>query len=134
MCIVHIQNEVQTAIKMQRRSFWFSCIDRLNFLKMNIYSTHVVCRPEAQLSDAYDGKTNVSQSVGIAYKRFAIRHGLLPEEVGKHESRTCNYKTDYPNKKRDQREARKAYGDPKKLTLWAAEQQGMKIKLKDFFK
>jgi hypothetical protein len=75
-----------------------------------------------------------AQSIRVAYKRFTIRHGLLSEEVGTHESRTCNYITDYPNKKQDQKRARKKYGDPKKLTLWAAEQQGMKIKLKDFFK
>ena len=75
-----------------------------------------------------------AQSVRAAYKRFTIRHGLLSEEVGTHESRTCNYIADYPNKKRDQKRVRKKYGDPKKLTLWAAEQQGVKIKLKDFFK
>ena len=104
---------------MQQGSFWSpTLLIASTFKKMNTYLTHI----------------GSVESVGIAYKRFAIRHGLLPEEVGKHESRTCNYKTDYPNKKRDQREARKAYGDPKKLTLWAAEQQGMKIKLKDFFK
>ena len=75
-----------------------------------------------------------AQAIRAAYKKFTIRHGLLPEEVGVHESRTCNYIGNYPNKKRDQRRARKKYGDPKKQTLWAAEQQGVKIKLKDFFK
>ena len=75
------------------------------------------------------------QSIRKAYKRFAIRHGLLPEEVGRHESRTMNYKTNFPNKKRRVSEARKRYGDPKKWIRWAAEQQGVRIRnshLKDF--
>jgi hypothetical protein len=73
-----------------------------------------------------------SRSIRAAYKNFAIRHGLLPEEIGRHKSRTMNYKTDFPSKKRDVAEARKKYGDPKKWIRWAAEQQGVRIKIKYF--
>ena len=73
-----------------------------------------------------------SQSIRKAYKRFAIRHGLLPEEIGRHESRTMNYKTNFPNKKRRVSEARKRYGDPKKLINWAAAQQGVRIRINQF--
>ena len=79
-----------------------------------------------------DSTLSDGQAIRKAYKRFAIRHGLLPEEVGQHESRTMNYKTDFPNKKRDIAEARKRYGDHKKWIRWAAEQQGVRIKIKDF--
>jgi hypothetical protein len=79
-----------------------------------------------------DSTVSDGQAIRRAYKRFAIRHGLLPEEVGQQESRTMSYKTDFPNKKKDIAEARKRYGDPKKWIRWAAEQQGVEIEIKDF--
>ena len=64
-----------------------------------------------------------SQAINRAFKRFAIRHGLSTEEVGRHESRTMNYKTSFPHKNKRIREIRKKYGSQRKWVRWAREQQ-----------
>ena len=67
-----------------------------------------------------------SKSVDRAFKKFAVRHGLRTEEVGKHESRTMDYKTDFPGKEERVKRARKLYGDPAKLKRWARKHLGQK--------
>ena len=46
------------------------------------------------------------------FKKFARRHGLKPNEVGHHESRTMAYKVDFPHKAARTAEVRKRYGSP----------------------
>ena len=55
-----------------------------------------------------------SKGFDLAFKRFCIRHGVMPDELGKHESRTMDYKTDFPGKKRRIAECRREYGKPEK--------------------
>tara|TARA_Y100001970_G_C13552864_1_gene517699 strand:- start:222 stop:437 length:216 start_codon:yes stop_codon:yes gene_type:complete len=62
---------------------------------------------------------NYCKSFDDAFKKFAIRHGLNRSEVGLHESRTANYKTNYPDKKYRINRARKIYGNPDKWVRWA---------------
>jgi len=52
------------------------------------------------------------EEVRRAFKKFARRHGLTPDEVGKRESRTMDYKVDFPDKKKRIAEVRKRYGTP----------------------
>ena len=40
------------------------------------------------------------EEIRRAFKKFARRHGLTPDEVGKRESRTMDYKVDFPNKEK----------------------------------
>tara|TARA_B100001939_G_scaffold120473_1_gene104523 strand:+ start:2421 stop:2669 length:249 start_codon:yes stop_codon:yes gene_type:complete len=53
------------------------------------------------------------------FKKFAHRHGLLESEVGRLESRTMAYRTDYPGRAARVKYARKMYGDPEKWVAWA---------------
>jgi len=53
------------------------------------------------------------------FKKFAHRHGLLESEVGRLESRTMAYRTNYPGRAARVRYARKIYGDPEKWVAWA---------------
>lgn len=78
------------------------------------------------MNPALSGPCTVTNSkeIGDAFKRFAVRHGLKTSEVGTHESRTMNYKTDFPGKKERVRRARKIYGDPGKLERWARRNLG----------
>tara|TARA_Y100001951_G_scaffold104682_1_gene117169 strand:- start:1733 stop:2026 length:294 start_codon:yes stop_codon:yes gene_type:complete len=71
-----------------------------------------------------------SQAINAAFKRFAVKHGLTTDEVGRQESRTMDYKTNFPYKKRRIREARKKYGDPKKWVKWANSQVGLGLQIK----
>tara|TARA_Y100001951_G_scaffold99551_1_gene101710 strand:+ start:513 stop:779 length:267 start_codon:yes stop_codon:yes gene_type:complete len=64
-----------------------------------------------------------SMAINLAFKRFAIKHGLSTDEVGRHESRTMNYKTNFPHKNRRIKEIKKRYGSPRKWVRWAREQQ-----------
>ena len=59
------------------------------------------------------------ESFNIAYKQFANRHGLKTTEIGTQESRTMDYKTDFPHKKKRIKQARKLYGNPRKWVRWA---------------
>ena len=61
-------------------------------------------------------------SFDLAFKKFANRHGMTTAEVGRQESRTMNYKTDFPNKKREINRVRKVYGNPSKWVRWAKKQ------------
>ena len=55
----------------------------------------------------------------VKFKKFAHRHGLLENEVGRHESRTMAYRTNFPGRAERIRYARKTYGDPEKWVKWA---------------
>tara|TARA_B100001123_G_C15084583_1_gene937091 strand:+ start:48 stop:314 length:267 start_codon:yes stop_codon:yes gene_type:complete len=79
---------------------------------------------EMNQSDTGPHTVTNSKSVDRAFKKFAIRHGLKMSEVGKHESRTMDYKTDFPGKKKKKELARKLYGDPAKLKRWARKHLG----------
>tara|TARA_R100000700_G_scaffold7517_2_gene11221 strand:+ start:291 stop:524 length:234 start_codon:yes stop_codon:yes gene_type:complete len=59
----------------------------------------------------YDLEIN-KEDLDRKFKKFARRHGLKPSEVGHHESRTMDYKVDFPHKKRRTAEVRKRYGTP----------------------
>tara|TARA_R110002050_G_C8963707_1_gene514887 strand:- start:38495 stop:38785 length:291 start_codon:yes stop_codon:yes gene_type:complete len=52
------------------------------------------------------------EGIRKAFKKFARRHGLKPDEVGRRESRTMDYKVDFPNKEQRIAEVRKRYGTP----------------------
>ena len=52
------------------------------------------------------------ESIRKAFKKFARRHGLTPSEVGQRESRTMDYKIDFPGKAKRIAEVRKRYGSP----------------------
>ena len=69
-----------------------------------------------------DSKITNYISFDLAFKKFAIRHGLTTAEIGRQESRTMNYKTDFPQKKRRINRARKVYGNPRKWVRWAKKQ------------
>lgn len=84
---------------------------------------------QKQVTIADDTITN-SRAINTAFKLFAIRHGLTADEVGRQESRTMDYKTNFPYKKRRIRETRKKYGNPKKWVKWAAEQSGLGLQIK----
>tara|TARA_Y100001951_G_C11267695_1_gene256691 strand:- start:444 stop:692 length:249 start_codon:yes stop_codon:yes gene_type:complete len=57
-----------------------------------------------------------ASEINEAYKKLCIRLGMLPEELGTGQmSRTMAYNTDFPNKKKLTKLARKLYGDPKKV-------------------
>ena len=62
---------------------------------------------------------NYYESFDKAFRRFAIRHGLKMSEIGRHESRTMNYKTDFPGKIHRTNRARKLYGSPRKWVRWS---------------
>ena len=64
-----------------------------------------------------------SLAINLSFKQFAIRHGLTTEEVGRHESRTMNYKTNFPHKNKRTKEVRKRYGSARKWVRWARERQ-----------
>jgi hypothetical protein len=53
------------------------------------------------------------------FKKFAHRHGLLENEVGRYESRTMAYRTNYPGRAERIRYARKMYGEPERWVVWA---------------
>ena len=55
----------------------------------------------------------------VKFKKFAHRHGLLENEVGRYESRTMAYRTNYPGRAARVKYARKTYGDPEKWVAWA---------------
>ena len=61
-------------------------------------------------------------SFNLAYKNFAIRHGITTAEIGIQESRTMDYKTDFPHKRRRINQTRKTYGNPQKWVRWAKKQ------------
>jgi hypothetical protein len=65
----------------------------------------------------------------IKFKKFAHRHGLLENEVGRYESRTMAYRTNYPGRAERVKYARKMYGDPEKWVKWA-ESDGTKARPK----
>lgn len=64
------------------------------------------------------------KAINVAFKRFAARHGLTPEEVGKHPSRTMDYATDFKGKTAKIAEARQTYGDPRRVINNALRRQG----------
>ena len=68
------------------------------------------------------------ESFDKAFRRFAIRHGLKMSEIGRHESRTMNYKTNFPGKIHRTNRARKLYGSPRKWVRWARNQEQTKPK------
>jgi len=75
-----------------------------------------------------DSKITNYISFDYAFKRFAIRHGMTTAEIGRQESRTMNYKTDFPNKKRRVNRARKVYGNPRKWVRWAKKHEQTQAK------
>ena len=89
-------------------------------------STKTLKSHNDKLDQADNGPHTVTNSKAIdrAFKNFAIRHGLKMSEVGKHESRTMDYRTDYSNKKERIGYARKMYGDPEKWQKWAKSNLG----------
>ncbi len=62
-----------------------------------------------------DDKFNASE-FNEAYRKFCIRLGMLPEELGTGQmSRTMAYNTDFEGKKEMTKLARKIWGDPRKV-------------------
>ena len=81
-------------------------------------------KPRQTQTEVEDRAATDGKAIGTAFKRFAARHGLTPDEVGKHPSRTIDYATDFKGKTAKIAEARKTYGDPRRAINNALRRQG----------